>query len=145
MAQNSPQTLSNHAQIDPLFHFFLIPVFFISWIVSVVQCIRDPGLLSGWMVVFMAALLVAAFKIRLYALKVQDRLIRLEERLRLSTALPDHLRSQIPKLTEKQLIAIRFASDEEVPTLVERTLAQNLLPKAIKTSIRNWRPDYWRV
>jgi hypothetical protein len=107
--------------------------------------VRHPGFLHIWIVVFNTALIVAVIRSRQYALKVQDRVIRLEERLRLATLLPDSLRPQIAKLTERQLIALRFASDEEVPALVERTLSANLAGADIKKSIKNWRPDYWRV
>ena len=145
MAERSPQTLANHARIDPPFHYFALPVFVITWIVSVVVLVRRPCFLHFWIVVFNTALIVAIFRFRQYALKVQDRVIRLEERQRLATLLPDSLRPQIAKLSEPQLIALRFASDEEVSALVERTLSANLAPGDIKKSIKNWRADYWRV
>ncbi len=82
---------------------------------------------------------------RTYPLKVQDRVIRLEERLRLATVLPDGLRQRVPELSESQLIGLRFAPDDELPALVQRALNEKLPAKEIKTSIRNWRPDYWRL
>jgi Family of unknown function (DUF6526) len=145
MAERAPQTFSNHVRFDPPFHYFVVPVFAISWIVSVVFAVRHPGFVHIWIVIFNTALIVAVTKARLYALKVQDRVIRLEERLRLATLLPDSLRSQIMKLSEGQLVALRFASDEEVSALVEQTLAANLEQMDIKKLIKNWRPDYWRV
>ena len=145
MAERSPQTLANHVRIDPPFHYFVLPVFAISWIVSVIFLVRHPGFLHFWIVIFNTALIVAVIKSRLYALNVQDRVIRLEERLRLATLLPESLRPRIAQLSEDQLIGLRFASDEEVPGLVERTLSANLRRAEIKKSIKNWRPDYWRV
>lgn len=76
---------------------------------------------------------------------MQDRVIRLEERLRLTQLLSEPLRSRIPELTEDQLVGLRFASDAEVPKLVERALKEKLSRKDIKQAIQNWRPDYWRV
>jgi hypothetical protein len=145
MAERSPQTFANHVRLDPPFHFFVLPVFAITWIVSMVVSVRHPCFLHFWIVVFNTALVVAAIRFRQYALKVQDRVIRLEERLRFAALLPDSLRPQIAKLSEGQLIALRFASDEEVSALVERTLSANLAPADIKKAIKNWRPDYWRV
>jgi hypothetical protein len=145
MAERSPQTLANHVRLDPPFHFFVLPVFAISWVISVVVLVHHFGFLHFWIVVFNTALIVAVLRVRLYALKVQDRVIRLEERLRLAALLPDSLRPQIAKLREDQLIALRFASDDEVPALVERTLSANLSRTDIKKAIKNWRPDYWRV
>lgn len=145
MAERSPQTLANHVKIDPPFHYFVLPVFAISWLVSVLFLVRHPGFLHFWILVFNTALVVAVIRFRQYALKVQDRVIRLEERLRLAALLPDSLRPQISKLNEGQLIALRFASDEEAPALVERALSGNLAPSDIKKAIKKWRPDYWRV
>jgi hypothetical protein len=105
MAERSPQTLANHVKIDPPFHYFVLPVFAITWIVSVIFLVRHPGFLHFWIVIFNSAIIVAVIRARQYALKVQDRVIRLEERLRLSALLPDSLRSQIAKLSEDQLIA----------------------------------------
>jgi len=91
------------------------------------------------------ALASVVFKVRAYAVKVQDRVIRLEERLRLSTLCSEPLRSRVPELTESQLIALRFASDAEVPKLAERALSEKLSRADIKKAIQTWRPDYWRI
>jgi Family of unknown function (DUF6526) len=145
MAEKKPQTFANHARLDPLFHFFVLPVFVLSTLASVVLFLWHPSLLSAWRFVVLAAGTVAIFKIRLYTLRVQDRVIRLEERLRLATLLSEPLRSRIPEVSERQLIALRFASDAEVPRLVERALADKLPAADIKKAIQSWRPDYWRV
>jgi len=152
MAETTPQTFSNHTRFDPLFHFFLIPVFGLGLLMALVHFfahLRESDFRdnfhSALLILLAVALLVAIFKIRLYALKVQDRVIRLEERLRLSLLLTEPLRSRIPELTEGQLIALRFASDSEVPKLVDRALKEKLSRRDIKKAIQNWRPDYWRV
>jgi Family of unknown function (DUF6526) len=145
MAEISPQSYANHGRFDPPFHFFVIPVLTITFVTSIVHAVRHPGLLSAWAVVFVAALVVLTFKVRLYALKVQDRVIRLEERLRLATLAHDSCRSRISELSEAQLIALRFASDDELPALVELALNQKLGRKEIKKAVTNWRPDYLRV
>jgi hypothetical protein len=145
MAEEKPQTFANHTRWDPLYHFFAVPVFFLLAIAGMVHFIWRPGLHSGLMFVAAVALAVAIAKIRLYALRVQDRVIRLEERLRLTALLPEPLRSRIPELTVAQLVALRFASDAEVPKLVERALSEKLSQSDIKKAIQTWRPDDWRV
>ena len=145
MAERIPQTFANHTRWDPLFHFFALPVILLSALGTVIHFIRHPGLHSAWIFVVSVALAVAVVKLRLYALKVQDRVIRLEERLRLSGVLSEPLRSRIPELKETQLIGLRFASDAELAGLVERCLTEKLSRADIKKQIKVWRPDYWRV
>jgi Family of unknown function (DUF6526) len=145
MAEKKPQTLANHARIDPLFHFFVLPVFILSTLAAVILFLWHPSLRSAWEFVLLAAATAGAFKIRIYALRVQDRVIRLEERLRLASLLPEPLRLRVPELAEGQLIALRFASDAELPKLAERALAEKLSPADIKKTIQTWRPDYRRV
>jgi hypothetical protein len=145
MAQSSSQNFSNYVRWDPLFHFFLVPVFAISLVGSFVHLYRRPGLHSAWLTIVMIAALVAVFKIRLYALKVQDRVIRLEERLRLMNLLDAGVRPRIGELSEAQLVALRFASDAELPGLAARALNEKLGGVEIKKAIRDWRGDYWRV
>lgn len=152
MAEKTPQTFANHAKFDPPFHFFLVPVFVLALILSLNHFFHHLSHRNHWqnihaflLVVLAFAFLVLLFKTRIYALKVQDRVIRLEERLRLTQILSEPLRSRIPQLTEDQLIGLRFASDAELPHLVERALNEKLSRADIKKSIQNWRPDYWRI
>ncbi len=152
MAEKTPQTFANHTRLDPGFHFFLLPVFGLGLILTLIHFfahitegdVRDH-IHAFLLILLAAALLVAVFKIRLYALKVQDRVIRLEEQLRLMQLLPEQLRKRIPELTVSQLCALRFASDAELPKLAERALNEKLSRADIKKLIQNWRPDYWRV
>jgi hypothetical protein len=145
MAEKVPQTLANHAKFDPLFHFIVLPVFVFSAIGGTIHFLWRPSFHTGSFFVISVAAVIAVFKIRLYALKVQDRVIRLEERLRLSVLCPEPFRSRIPELSEGQLIALRFASDAEVPALAQRALVEKLSRADIKKAIQTWRPDYWRV
>ncbi len=152
MSQPTPQNYANHTRFDPPFHFFLLPVFALGLILSLVHFfyhlresdIRD-NIHSFLLIVLAVAMLTLVLKVRLYSLKLQDRIIRLEERLRLTQLLSEPLRSRIPELPENQLVGLRFASDAEVPKLVERALNEKLKRKDIKKAVQNWRPDYWRV
>jgi hypothetical protein len=145
MAGKKPQTFANHKRWDPLFHFFALPVFLLLALAGVVHFIWRPGLHSGLMFVVGVALAVVVVKTRLYSLRVQDRVIRLEEQLRLVSLLPEPLRSRVPELTPGQLVGLRFASDAELPGLAERALSEKLSKEDIKKAIQNWRPDYLRV
>ena len=152
MAEKVPQTYANHVRLDPPFHFFVLPVLVVGLVLTLIHFfahITDPDWHEHFhaflLILLAAALLTAVLRIRLYSLKVQDRVIRLEERLRLTQLLSEPLRSRIPELTVDQLFGLRFASDAEVAKLTERALNEKLSRKQIKQAIQNWRPDYWRV
>ena len=144
MAGQTTQTYANHTRLDPPYHFFALPVMGINVLVAVWNLIKDPNLMAGWFVILSLAAVIAVFKLRLYALKVQDRLIRLEERLRLAQLLPAGSRSRIGDFTEAQLVGLRFASDAELPALAEKALG-GMSRKEIKKAVTSWRPDYFRV
>jgi len=143
----APQSYSHHTRWDPLFHYFIVPIFFIAVVAAVVHMFlwRHHPLHGVFLVLFALAAVALVFRVRQYPLKVQDRVIRLEERLRLAMLLPESLRLRIPELTEQQLIALRFASDAELPGLAQRAMNEHLSPDDIKKSIQHWRPDNWRV
>lgn len=145
MADSTPQNFANHGKFDPPFHFFLAPMSVLFILYACVHLYRHPDVHS---VIVLAGAITAAgalFKFRIYSLKNQDRIIRLEERLRLATLLPENLRARIGDLSEGQLIALRFASDAELPALAQRAINEQLSRKDIKTAIVNWRPDYFRI
>ena len=145
MAENTAQNYKNHTRLDPPFHLFLLPVSGINVIVAIWNLWQNPSFGSGWFLVLSLAGVVAVLKIRMYALKAQDRVIRLEERLRLAQLLNEPLRGRIGELTELQLIALRFACDAEIPALVEKALAAKMPQRDIKQAVVKWRPDYFRV
>jgi hypothetical protein len=144
----APQTYQNHGRFDPPIHFFAVPILLINffvWVgISIVH--HRHGLpLHIWIAVVSLALLVAVVRGRLNDLKNQDRIIRLEERLRYAALLSPSDLTASAALTLRQIVALRFASDGELPRLITRTLAESLAPKQIKESIVTWRPDYDRV
>jgi hypothetical protein len=143
-----PQNYQNHVRRDPPFHFFILPVFLLNFIIAIYHTIRhwpDDARLHIWWIIMAFTLFLFAGISRTHALRAQNRIIRLEERLRLANLLPAVQHDRIPQLTTSQLIALRFASDQEVAALAIKTLDQNLDAKTIKQAIVNWRPDYERV
>jgi hypothetical protein len=145
MAEQRLQSFENHARVDPVFHYFLLPFSAGLFLAAAVHAFLHPAFLPIWSALLSLAFVFAVFRIRIYSLKVQNRVIRLEERLRLTSLLAEPERSRIGELTEAQLIALRFASDGEAPALAARALAERLAPADIKKSIRSWRADYYRV
>lgn len=141
----TPQSLKNHVRFQPAFHFFAVPIVMACLFAAIYRVFKVSDAQSVWILLFVVAAFVSLFLGRVNALKVQDRVIRLEERLRLTTLLPENLRQRIPDLSEAQLVGLRFASDAEVPALVGKTLEGNWTAKQIKQAIQVWRPDTFRV
>jgi len=143
----SEQNFKNHGQFVPLHHFFVLPMLTINFGWSIYRWKVTEFSIGGleW-VLTSAALLLGVLYGRMFALRVQDRLIRLEEKLRYERILPEELRWRADELTTSQFIALRFASDEELPVLMRKVLDEKLTErKAIKQLIKNWRPDCLRA
>jgi Family of unknown function (DUF6526) len=148
MTTNKQQSFRNHASLDPLYHFITSAALLANLVLGLIFLVLNRHtqlLLSIWIVILSLVLFIIYAKVRTYPLKVQDRIIRLEERLRLEALLPAPLRKRLPELSEDQLIGLRFASDDELPSLVELSLDKKLNRKQIKERIQNWRPDQWRI
>ena len=141
------QNSKNHAKFAPLYHFFTLPVLLINFVSSLVRFWKLGISFQGiFGVLLAAALFLGALYGRLFALAVQDRLIRLEERVRYERVLPEELRWRADELTTSQFVSLRFASDDELPALMRKVLDEKLdNRKAIKQLIKHWRPDYLRA
>jgi hypothetical protein len=147
MANEKPQSLQNHTRLVPLFHMFVLPVLLIN-IGGTIRHLVKAGISfnSVFGVLMALALFVLAFYARVFALAVQDRVIRLEMRLRLAEILPAELRPRISEFTAGQLVSLRFACDAELPALARKVLDDKLNDrKAIKQLIKNWQGDYLRA
>jgi hypothetical protein len=146
MAQ--PQTYKNHARYDPLFHFFVVPLLLLNLIFAIYATIHAwPGFMHThlWWIVMSLVFFGMAGVARSSALRVQNRVIRLEEQLRLADLLLEEHLELIDELAMEQFIALRFASDAELASLAQRAVAEKLTPKQIKESIVDWRADHHRV
>jgi hypothetical protein len=142
----TPQTYENHVRYHAPFHFVMMPLAMLNLIWSLVALYREPGLaeLKDLLIAFLLVLI--GFLTRISALKAQDRVIRLEEQLRYQRVLPPDLAQRAEALKTGQMIALRFASDAELPNLVQQTLNGKFAkPKDIKQAIQQWRGDYLRV
>ena len=146
MAEKKAQTYQNHAQLIPLFHYVALPVLLINALWALYQLTQGVGGESIIALAVAVALLLIAFYARVFALAAQDRIIRLEEQLRLRALLPDDLQARINDHTTEQLIGLRFASDGELPALSRKVLDNDIADrKTIKQLVQSWRPDYQRV
>jgi hypothetical protein len=141
------QNFANHVRWVPGFHYFVMPVMALNFAWSIYRWKVAGFSLDGFVgVLTAAALFMLMFYARIFALKVQDRVIRLEERMRLEKLLPADLKPRIEEFTSGQLVAMRFACDAELPAIARKVLTENIRTgKTIKQMVQNWRPDYLRA
>lgn len=141
------QNFANHVRWVPGFHYFVMPVMTLNFGWSIYRWKVGGFSLDGFVgVLTAAALFMLMFYARTFALKVQDRVIRLEERMRLEKLLPADLKPRIEEFTSGQLVAMRFACDAELPAIARKVLTDNIRTgKTIKQMVQNWRSDYLRA
>ena len=140
------QDYKTHRKIVPLYHIGILGILAVNLVWSIVQLVRGPGFENALGLAVALALIGLALYARLFPLRAQDRIIRLEMRLRLAELLPEELRSRIPELNHHQLIGLRFAGDAELPDLVRRVLEEKMADReAIKRAVKDWRADQLRV
>ena len=145
MSESTAQNLKNHGRIDPPYHMVLSAVLLVNLAIVITYTAMHFSIFSAWLLIMSIAVFIPFAKLRTYPLKVQDRVIRLEERIRLQALAPAEWHAQICRLTEDQLIGLRFAADDEVVELAKQALEKNLSRKQIKERIQSWRSDDWRI
>jgi uncharacterized membrane protein YciS (DUF1049 family) len=142
----SPQSFDNHAKIVPLYHRWMTALLVLPTLYFGYRAALDFSVDRLALFLFSVGVALAALYARIFPLRVQDRVIRLEEHLRMERLLPADLKARIPDLTTHQLVGLRFASDEELPELVRRVLAEGLTDRNdVKRAIKSWRADHARV
>jgi hypothetical protein len=141
-----PQSYANHRRVFPIYHLFAFPILALNVIVAIAYFVDHPSWLAAWLVFVSMALAAGLIAVRASILIVQNRLVGLEMRLRLTAILPPDLRARIGDLTLRQIIGLRFASDGEMAELVNRCIAGELTTADdVKRQIRDWRPDFVRA
>jgi hypothetical protein len=146
MPQPTPQNFANHVRYLPAFHFVAFPLFVANFCYAAYQAVAHVSTATVMGLVLAVALVLLFLLSRMMVVTVQDRLIRLEERLRMRALLPADLQPHIDRFTVKQLVALRFASDAELPSLARKVVDGRIEDqKAIKKMITEWRADYQRA
>jgi hypothetical protein len=146
MATEKEQNLKNHNKLVPAFHMFVLPLFGVNLVWRLMQLRHGINFASIMAVLMALGLILLALYARMFAMTVQDRVIRLEMQLRLARLLPPELHPRIDDFAVGQLIALRFASDQELPLLARQVLEENLTSRQeIKRRVKNWRADYLRA
>src|SRR5271169_4985486 len=141
------QSFQSHGKWVPPFHVFVLPVLLINFGFSIYWCVKTWFSISGVLsLVVAAALFVGMVMVRVMAMKVQDRVIRIEERIRFERVLPADMHARIGEFTIDQLVALRFASNAELPELARTVLEEKLNDrKALTQMSKTWRPDFARA
>ncbi len=146
MAEKTPQTFDNHAKLVPVFHYVALPIFLVNVLLALYRMFTGFSFDTAWGVALAIGLMVVALFARVFALGAQDRVIRLEERLRMQVLLPDELKPRIDDFTMDQLVALRFASDAELPGLAKKVIEDGIANrKTVKQMVVTWRADYQRL
>ena len=146
MAEKAPQSYANHARFVPGYHFVASALVLLNLVFTIVQIFRNPSLATVMAALAAVALVLVWLYARVFALAVQDRVIRLEMQLRLQRVLPDDLRARIGEITRGQFVALRFASDAELPALVRKVLDEKITNrKQIKLAVKSWQADHLRA
>jgi hypothetical protein len=145
---SEPQNFKNHTRFDPPWHFFVAPFLLLNVFFSIALTVHhwpQHRVILCWWDLLSVVLLMSVGLARTATLRAQDRIIRLEERLRYQTLLSAGDLTRSHNLTLRQIIGLRFASDAELPALMNRALDQGLTEKQIKQAVTTWRPDTYRV
>ena len=143
---DTPQSFEKHAKLVPAYHGWATGFLMLPTLYFLFRAITDFSLESIAVLVFAVGVIMTALFARLFPLGVQDRLIRFEEQLRMQRLLPDDLKGRITEFTPKQMVGLRFASDEELPALARRVLDEGITDnKVIKQAVKNWRADLHRI
>lgn len=147
MAAADQQSYKSHRRFDPMWHFVGAMIVFLGFVAAIIHAVRHPDRYLNWFgVVYTLGVLLCVFRARVQTLTVQDRVIRLEMRLRLKDVLPAALAARINELSVGQLVGLRFAGDGELPALVERCLSGQLADRdSVKQEIKDWQADWLRA
>ena len=143
---HGPQSFEHHRRYIPGYHYVLSGILLVNFLIRIVWMFKAPSFANFWAIVMAVAFILMGWYLRAFPNRVQDRVIRLEERMRLGRILPAELRPRLGEFTPAQLVALRFASDDELAALATRVLNENIHDKrAIKAMIMQWRADHLRA
>lgn len=143
---DAPQEFANHPRFVPAYHFVAAAILLLNLVWSAIELFKHPGFGAIVGLLLAIALILLGWYMRAFPISVQDRIIRLEERLRMERLFPADLKARIDEFSRNQIIALRFASDREFPDLARKVLTDKIDDLAtIKKMVKEWRADHWRA